>query len=72
MIGLAAAIILSLLRMIQGLCLGGQYGGAITYVAEHVEDKHRGYYTWLAADLAHAWHRAVASCDHRHTHLFRH
>ncbi len=45
MIGLAAAIILSLLRMIQGLCLGGQYGGAITYVAEHVEDKHRGYYT---------------------------
>jgi MFS family permease len=36
--------------MIQGLCLGGQYGGAITYVAEHVEDKHRGYYTdWLQA-----------------------
>ena len=47
-IGLAAAIILFLLRMIQGLCLGGQYGGAITYVAENVEDKHRGYYTgWL-------------------------
>ena len=34
--------------MIQGLCLGGQYGGAITYVAEHVEDEHGGYYTgWL-------------------------
>jgi MFS family permease len=34
--------------MIQGLCLGGQYGGAITYVAEHVSDEHRGYYTgWL-------------------------
>ena len=47
-IGLAAAFILFGLRMIQGLCLGGQYGGAITYVAEHVEDKHRGYYTgWL-------------------------
>ena len=47
-IGLSAAIILFCLRMIQGLCLGGQYGGAITYVAEHVEDKHRGYYTgWL-------------------------
>ena len=47
-IGLAAAVILFLLRMIQGLCLGGQYGGAITYVAEHVEDKRRGYYTgWL-------------------------
>ena len=47
-IGLAAAVILFCLRMIQGLCLGGQYGGAITYVAEHVGDKHRGYYTgWL-------------------------
>jgi len=47
-IGLAAAIILFLLRMIQGLCLGGQYGGAITYVAEHVSDERRGYYTgWL-------------------------
>ena len=47
-IGLSAAIILFCLRMIQGLCLGGQYGGAITYVAEHVSDEHRGYYTgWL-------------------------
>jgi MFS family permease len=47
-IGLAAAIILFGLRMIQGLCLGGQYGGAITYVAEHVSDERRGYYTgWL-------------------------
>src|SRR5205809_3864560 len=34
--------------MVQGLCLGGEYGGAITYVAEHVPDEHRGYYTgWL-------------------------
>jgi MFS family permease len=47
-IGLSAAIILFCLRMIQGLCLGGQYGGAITYVAEHVADESRGYYTgWL-------------------------
>ena len=47
-IGLAAAFILFVLRLIQGLCLGGEYGGAITYVAEHIEDKHRGYYTgWL-------------------------
>jgi len=47
-IGLSAAIILFCLRMIQGLCLGGSYGGAITYVAEHVKDEHRGYYTgWL-------------------------
>src|SRR6202163_1962173 len=47
-IGLAAAFILFGLRMIQGLCLGGEYGGAITYVAEHVPDERRGYYTgWL-------------------------
>jgi MFS family permease len=47
-IGLAAAIILFCLRMIQGLCLGGSYGGAITYVAENVPEERRGYYTgWL-------------------------
>src|SRR4249919_2297489 len=47
-IGLSAAFILFGLRMIQGLCLGGEYGGAITYVAEHVSDERRGYYTgWL-------------------------
>ena len=47
-IGVAAAFILFGLRMIQGLCLGGEYGGAITYVAEHVADERRGYYTgWL-------------------------
>jgi MFS family permease len=47
-IGVAAAFTLFGLRMIQGLCLGGEYGGAITYVAEHVSDERRGYYTgWL-------------------------
>ena len=47
-IGLTAAFILFGLRIIQGLCLGGEYGGAITYVAEHVPDERRGYYTgWL-------------------------
>src|SRR5216110_2312600 len=47
-IGLAAAFLLFALRIIQGLCLGGEYGGAITYVAEHVSDERRGYYTgWL-------------------------
>ena len=47
-IGLTAAFVLFGLRMIQGLCLGGEYGGAITYVAEHVPDNSRGYYTgWL-------------------------
>jgi MFS family permease len=47
-IGVTAAILLFGLRIIQGLCLGGEYGGAITYVAEHVSDERRGYYTgWL-------------------------
>ncbi|WP_371421172.1 MFS transporter [Tardiphaga sp.] len=47
-IGLTAAFLLFGLRMLQGLCLGGEYGGAITYVAEHVPDESRGYYTgWL-------------------------
>ena len=47
-IGAAAGIILLFLRLIQGLCLGGEYGGAITYVAEHAPDDKRGYYTgWL-------------------------
>ncbi|HXG05534.1 MAG TPA: MFS transporter [Candidatus Binatia bacterium] len=47
-VGLAAAFMLFVLRLIQGLCLGGEYGGAITYVAEHIADEKRGYYTgWL-------------------------
>ncbi len=47
-IGVGAAFILFFLRLVQGLCLGGEYGGAITYVAEHVSDEKRGYYTgWL-------------------------
>ena len=47
-IGAAAGIVLLILRLIQGLCLGGEYGGAITYVAEHAPDEKRGYYTgWL-------------------------
>jgi MFS family permease len=47
-IGVAAGILLLFLRLIQGLCLGGEYGGAITYVAEHAPDEKRGYYTgWL-------------------------
>src|SRR5947208_14130834 len=47
-IGVTAAFILFGLRMVQGLCLGGEYGGAITYVAQHVPHQRRGYYTgWL-------------------------
>jgi MFS family permease len=44
-IGLAAPIILVLLRLLQGLALGGEYGGAAVYVAEHSPDGKRGYYT---------------------------
>ncbi len=44
-IGLAAPIILVVLRMAQGLALGGEYGGAAVYVAEHVPDERRGFYT---------------------------
>ncbi len=44
-IGLAAPIILVLLRLLQGLALGGEYGGAAIYVAEHSPDGRRGYYT---------------------------
>src|SRR4030088_984832 len=47
-IGLTAAFLLFGLRVIQSLCLGGEYGGAIPFVAEHVPDDSRGYYTgWL-------------------------
>jgi len=43
--GIIATIILVALRLLQGLALGGEYGGAATYVAEHVPDEKRGYYT---------------------------
>jgi len=47
-IGALAGVLLLLLRLVQGLCLGGEYGGAITYVAEYAPDDKRGYYTgWL-------------------------
>ena len=44
-IGILAPIILLLIRILQGLALGGEYGGAAVYVAEHVPDGQRGFYT---------------------------
>ncbi len=47
-IGIWAPAIVCLLRLAQGLALGGEYGGAATYVAEHSPDSKRGYYTsWI-------------------------
>jgi MFS family permease len=47
-IGFAAPIIVLILRLLQGLALGGEYGGAATYVAEHAPPERRGYYTsWI-------------------------
>jgi MFS family permease len=47
-IGIAAPAILIILRLLQGLALGGEYGGAATYVAEHAPHGRRGYFTsWI-------------------------
>lgn len=47
-IGIISPIILIMLRLLQGLALGGEYGGAVTYVAEHAPHHKRGYFTsWI-------------------------
>ena len=47
-IGVAAPVALVLLRLLQGLAIGGEYGGVVTYVAEHAPEGRRGYYTgWI-------------------------
>jgi MFS family permease len=47
-IGIAAPLLLTLLRLLQGLALGGEYGGAVIYVAEHTPGNRRGYSTsWI-------------------------
>jgi MFS family permease len=46
--GIAAPVVLICLRLVQGLALGGEYGGAAIYVAEHAPSNKRGYYTsWI-------------------------
>ncbi|MFT0519782.1 MULTISPECIES: MFS transporter [Pseudomonas] len=51
-IGIAAPIILVVLRMLQGLALGGEYGGAATYVAEHAPAGKRGFHTGFIQSTA--------------------
>jgi MFS family permease len=47
-IGILAPVLLVLLRIVQGLALGGEYGGAATYIAEHAPDGRRGFFTaWI-------------------------
>jgi MFS family permease len=47
-IGIAAPLLVLFLRLVQGLALGGEYGGAATYVAEHAPTNRRGYFTaWI-------------------------
>jgi len=47
-IGIASPVIFIAMRMLQGLALGGEYGGAATYVAEHAPPGRRGFYTaWI-------------------------
>src|SRR6516225_663821 len=47
-IGFAAPLIVLVLRLLQGLALGGEYGGAAIYVAEHSPDNRRGHFTsWI-------------------------
>ncbi|MFM0259529.1 MFS transporter [Paraburkholderia sediminicola] len=47
-VGVLAPVLLIVLRMVQGLAIGGEYGGAATYVAEHAPKERRGYFTaWI-------------------------
>ena len=59
-IGFAAPVILIALRLAQGLALGGEYGGAATYVAEHSPQGKRGYYTSFIQTTASG--RSVMPC----------
>ena len=63
-IGFAAPIIVLILRLLQGLALGGEYGGAATYVAEHSPPNRRGFFT--SCDCLRAlWMRGNKSCSNQ-------
>ncbi len=67
--GVAAPSVLIALRLIQGLALGGEYGGAAIYVAEHAPPNKRGYYTsWIKTTATLGLFMALLS-DPRHSHL---
>src|SRR5207248_2589820 len=60
-IGILAPVILVTLRMLQGLALGGEYGGAAIYVAEHAPDHKRGLYTsWIQTTATIGFFTALA------------
>ena len=69
-IGMWAPALLVFLRLAQGLALGGEYGGAATYVAEHVPDDRRGYYTSYHPDHRDARLLHLARRDRRRRRLY--
>ena len=69
-IGMAAPIIILLLRLLQGLALGGEYGGAATYVAEHAPASRRGYLYWFYPNYCYSGPFALNSSDSWSERLF--
>ena len=61
-VGVFAGVLLAILRIIQGLSLGGEYGGAVIYVSEHAPDNRRGYYTsWIQTTATVGFFLAIAA-----------